>query len=197
MRSIILSPLTLLLLFSILVHQVLAKEEQCRVSESTGEKICDADGAGGSSCGNKHENCDFWAGKGECEANPNYMKNNCALACGVCGQKARLPTSEDREQILELVKKYGEPQEAEGGDAMATLLVIRKTISYMRNFVLRDKPTHTLSEDTIKKCINRHDRCAFWSAIGECEGNPAWMATNCAPSCQSCHLIDFGESQDE
>lgn len=26
----------------------------------------------------KHESCEFWAGEGECESNPNYMLNNCA-----------------------------------------------------------------------------------------------------------------------
>ena len=187
------SPLTtLVLLLSIFAQQqthVGAEEQQCRVSE-TGEKICEAANA----LENKHENCDFWAEKGECTANANWMQKNCAKACQAFQPPE--PTSADREQILELVKQYGEPQEAEGAEASATLLVIRKTISYMRNFVLRDKPTHTMSEDTIQKCRNRHDKCAFWSAIGECENNAAWMASNCAPSCQSCHLIDFGESQE-
>ena len=187
------SPLTILvLLLSIFAQQqthVGAEEQQCRVSE-TGEKICEAANA----LENKHENCDFWAEKGECTANANWMQKNCAKACQAFQPPE--PTSADREQILELVKQYGEPQEAQGAEASATLLVIRKTISYMRNFVLRDKPTHTMSEDTIQKCRNRHDKCAFWSAIGECENNAAWMASNCAPSCQSCHLIDFGESQE-
>lgn len=208
MRTIIIFPLVFVLL-SILAHHALAEEEQCRVSES-GEKICEATESGGSGCVDQHENCNFWAEHGECDANSNYMKRNCALACGVCGgggggssnngaeantQPARQappePTSADREQIMELVKEYGEPQVAEGREASATLLVIRQTISYMRNFILREKPTHTLSENTIQKCTNRHDKCAFWSAIGECENNTAWMATNCAPSCRSCHFIDF------
>ena len=183
---------TLVLLLSIFAQQqthVGADEQQCRVSETTGETICEAN-----TLENKHENCDFWAEKGECTANPNWMQKNCAKACQTFQPPE--PTSADREQILELVKQYGEPQEAEGAEASATLLVIRQTISYMRNFVLRDKPTHAMSEDTIQKCRNRHDKCAFWSAIGECENNAAWMASNCAPSCQSCHLIDFGESQE-
>ena len=187
------SPLTtLVLLLSLFAQQqthVEADEHQCRVS-ATGEKICEAT----SLLENKHENCDFWAERGECTANANWMKKNCAKACQAL--RPPEPTSADREQILELVKEYGEPQEAEGAEASATLLVIRQTISYMRNFVLRDQPTHTMTEDTIQKCRNRHDRCAFWSAIGECSNNAAWMASNCAPSCQSCHLIDFGESQE-
>ena len=28
--------------------------------------------------------CPYWAGIGECEANPNYMLVHCKLSCGVC-----------------------------------------------------------------------------------------------------------------
>lgn len=30
-----------------------------------------------------------------------------------------------------------------------------------------------------------------WAVIGECEKNKAYMQTNCAPSCMSCHMIDI------
>jgi hypothetical protein len=35
-------------------------------------------------CTNRHEKCTVWALKGECEANPPYMKKSCALACKTC-----------------------------------------------------------------------------------------------------------------
>uniref|UniRef100_A0A7S2P0I7 Procollagen-proline 4-dioxygenase n=1 Tax=Leptocylindrus danicus TaxID=163516 RepID=A0A7S2P0I7_9STRA len=35
-------------------------------------------------CLNQHELCAFWAGLGECENNPSYMKINCAPACKTC-----------------------------------------------------------------------------------------------------------------
>lgn len=37
-------------------------------------------------CKNQHENCAFWASLGECEANPAYMKLNCAPVCQSCDQ---------------------------------------------------------------------------------------------------------------
>jgi prolyl 4-hydroxylase len=40
--------------------------------------------------------------------------------------------------------------------------------------------------------LNRNELCAFWTALGECQNNQAFMLTNCAPSCGSCHLIDMG-----
>ena len=82
MRTIIIFPLVFVLILSVFAHHVLAEEEQCRVSES-GEKICEATESGGSGCVDQHENCNFWAEHGECDANSNYLKRNCALAWSV------------------------------------------------------------------------------------------------------------------
>jgi prolyl 4-hydroxylase len=35
-------------------------------------------------CQNRHERCTLWATKGECEANPRFMKVQCAPACRSC-----------------------------------------------------------------------------------------------------------------
>lgn len=35
-------------------------------------------------CRNQHEHCTIWALAGECDANPTYMKRNCAPACFSC-----------------------------------------------------------------------------------------------------------------
>lgn len=35
-------------------------------------------------CINKHELCTEWSLGNECEANPNYMRTDCALACQMC-----------------------------------------------------------------------------------------------------------------
>ena len=38
-------------------------------------------------------------------------------------------------------------------------------------------------------CSNKNNNCAFWAVLGECENNPAYMHTNCAPVCQSCEML--------
>jgi len=35
-------------------------------------------------CVDNHVDCTYWAGMGECEANPGYMLENCPAACGSC-----------------------------------------------------------------------------------------------------------------
>merc|ERR1711966_140892 len=52
-------------------------------------------------------------------------------------------------------------------------------------------PTHALSGEVLAECVNREELCAFWAAIGECEANKAYMKLKCAPSCQTCDMIDI------
>ena len=41
------------------------------------------------------------------------------------------------------------------------------------------------------RCKNRHVECTYWAHLGECDANPQYMLTNCAPVCNTCHLLDF------
>ena len=50
-----------------------------------------------------------------------------------------------------------------------------------------------LSPELGKNCVNQHERCAFWSSIGECEKNPGYMITSCAPACQTCDQLLYEE----
>merc|ERR1711937_714830 len=43
----------------------------------------------------------------------------------------------------------------------------------------------------LPRCKNRHADCAFWALEGECDINPNYMLTNCAPVCNTCHLLDL------
>ncbi|KAH8060293.1 hypothetical protein JL720_13631 [Aureococcus anophagefferens] len=38
-------------------------------------------------CRDEHAECANWARLGECDANPNYMHESCAPACGTCGSR--------------------------------------------------------------------------------------------------------------
>ena len=32
-------------------------------------------------------------------------------------------------------------------------------------------------------CVDRHESCGPWSALGECKNNPTWMRAHCPVSC--------------
>ena len=40
-------------------------------------------------------------------------------------------------------------------------------------------------------CVDSHDNCNYWSTVGECEGNPGYMQTNCKLSCNTCTSDDI------
>ena len=90
-------------------------------------------------------------------------------------------------KVLDLTEKYGIRQRAEGSASAETFARIKKAHAYME-----EDATKTLDEKILQNCQNRHELCAFWASIGECENNKAYMQTNCAPSCLSCHMIDIG-----
>jgi len=140
-------------------------------------------------CANKHEDCDKWANVGECINNPNYMLADCPISCDSCPKALDLP--DEMLDLLDAVAKYGKEQKIEGEHASKTIEVVRKTVAYMDNEVYGEDVTHNLSEQVLQECTNKEELCAFWAAIGECEANKAYMKTKCAPSCQTCEMIDI------
>ncbi|KAL9179342.1 hypothetical protein ACHAXT_008632 [Thalassiosira profunda] len=172
-----------------------AGEGECDASDGGS---CTADEVGGSAsvpnpnrwkCEDNEPDCGLWAREGECRANPDYMLVNCPISCGSCPDP--LDISAEEAELLDEVAKYGKPQKVEGKDAPKTLEVIRKTVEYMQNDIFGSDATHDLSEEILAECTNREELCAFWAAIGECEANKAYMKTKCAPSCQTCDMIDM------
>mmetsp|Transcript_4933 Transcript_4933/g.7482 ORF Transcript_4933/g.7482 Transcript_4933/m.7482 type:complete len:405 (+) Transcript_4933:61-1275(+) len=83
--------------------------------------------------------------------------------------------------------QWGVVQQVAGDKATETQAVIDKTIDYMLNTVFTDDQYQSVRDE----CKNRHELCAFWSTIGECDVNPKYMTLQCAPSCQTCDQISF------
>jgi prolyl 4-hydroxylase len=140
-----------------------------------------------STCVDSHPDCAFWAESGECEANRVYMHKNCAKRCGTCVEEPAMEPSEKEEvaKMLQKTLEFGVLQEATGSEKRKTLDAIRSSVYYMENEI------DSLPSSVVDECLNRNVQCAFWAAIGECEKNEAFMLTNCAPSCKTCHMIDM------
>jgi len=148
-------------------------------------------------CTNTHDLCQFWADHGECEVNPNFMLENCQKSCHSCIQKKKpeeekkidatkfFKEDEDIDWITEAIK-FGEKQRV-NGKKKETLEVLKNSVLYMND----KKTIREIPKKILDSCLNRHELCAFWVSLGECENNPAYMVTNCAPSCLSCDKIDF------
>eukprot|EP00588_Corethron_pennatum_P016828 CAMPEP_0194310276 /NCGR_PEP_ID=MMETSP0171-20130528/7210_1 /TAXON_ID=218684 /ORGANISM="Corethron pennatum, Strain L29A3" /LENGTH=611 /DNA_ID=CAMNT_0039063817 /DNA_START=131 /DNA_END=1966 /DNA_ORIENTATION=+ len=148
-------------------------------------------------CIDTDERCQSWANEGECENNPDYMLNNCKKACKTCAVPIPSAEMEQRsKKVYDVAVEFGagywlfvkgEAQTIEGQKKVGTEEIVRKTMTYMRDIVIPDRKFDNVRKD----CINRHGLCAFWAVLGECENNPGYMTLQCAPSCETCHLIDI------
>ena len=100
-------------------------------------------------------------------------------------------TTSEISDPIKTVAKYGEAQRVEGQEIDKIMDVIVRTIHYMENDIHGPNATHNLSTNLLAECRNKHQDCAFWAAISECEKNPSYMKINCSPSCQTCVLLDI------
>lgn len=115
-------------------------------------------------CTDLSEYCAHWASTGECEANPEYMHEQCRLSCRTCaGDGAGGAADADASQ-------------AAGAQAAGV-----------------QEDNSALSERKRKwpKCKDKAEECAYWASIGECDKNERYMKYQCALSCDSCDTQDF------
>ena len=167
-------------------------KKYCAVSCGICEKEPDDDAP---PCVDGNESCEFWAGAGECVNNPDYMKVHCQKSCKACNLNVVLPkaprkTKSDAtpSEEQQATTSFGVLQTIEGARKDDTLQRVKESVKYMESNDVAE-----LDESLRTKCQNRNELCAFWAVIGECEKNAAYMKTNCAPSCMTCHLIDMNQ----
>jgi prolyl 4-hydroxylase len=56
---------------------------------------------------------------------------------------------------------------------------------YLKNVVFKDPKLQRIRN----ACKCKHEDCAMWAAMGECENNSGFMALNCAPVCSACDQL--------
>lgn len=102
-------------------------------------------------------------------------------------------------QIGEAPPELSSPATAAVHDSGEDLGVAQSTDIYRANDILQVLASgreymHQIREDpqyakVVGMCRNQHTSCAFWASLGECDSNPGYMRTNCAPVCQTCDLL--------
>ena len=172
-------------------------ECEAPVTDHPSEYLINADGSIGGAeptdiCQDQHENCNFWAHRGECESNPQYMLQVCPKTCRSCSLTMPEELEEEEEETFEEEEEeylaLGVPQTIEGDSAEIVRQTIEDAFDYMENVVLANPDKYP--QVLVDGCKNREPLCAYWAAIGECEKNPSYMKLNCAPVCQSCDQLD-------
>ncbi|XP_025080317.1 zinc metalloproteinase nas-13-like [Pomacea canaliculata] len=142
-------------------------------------------GRGGCSNNWNDDQCDGWAEDGECDHNPNWMKENCKKSCGVCGTT----TKPDEASCKNIHNDQDCESWARRGEC-------DKNPSWMKPNCKKSckicsgsggtdgggsKPDESSCEN-----IWGDTKCESWADSGECEANPMWMRENCKKACKAC-----------
>jgi prolyl 4-hydroxylase len=137
------------------------------------------DGGNVASCGDAQIECKEWASKGECEANPGFMQNQCARSCGLCNgvrTKARPSPRDCRDEAgFECTTKAAAGECDSNKGEMIYRCPQSCGVCHMWGLV----------RDALG-CDDLNDNCATWARSGECQGNPLYMSENCPVACRSC-----------
>eukprot|EP00525_Craspedostauros_australis_P011274 CAMPEP_0198132964 /NCGR_PEP_ID=MMETSP1442-20131203/59318_1 /TAXON_ID= /ORGANISM="Craspedostauros australis, Strain CCMP3328" /LENGTH=463 /DNA_ID=CAMNT_0043794067 /DNA_START=427 /DNA_END=1819 /DNA_ORIENTATION=+ len=99
--------------------------------------------------------------------------------------EASLSTPAPRVNIDPTGSNLGMPQHLDSKYREDILERLEEATEYMETVVHHDDKY----ESVRSLCQNKHESCAFWSIIGECEKNPGYMKVNCAPVCKSCEML--------
>lgn len=108
---------------------------------------------------------------------------------------ARLSESEGSRRLLAISAMmdtdFGVPQDigpAGGGPlAVKSGTVLRKSKAYIHDLYASDDHGLVHVRDA---CINRHEKCSEWAAVGLCEANSPFTGMYCCPACRSAELLD-------
>eukprot|EP00545_Synedropsis_sp_CCMP1620_P005313 CAMPEP_0119004118 /NCGR_PEP_ID=MMETSP1176-20130426/962_1 /TAXON_ID=265551 /ORGANISM="Synedropsis recta cf, Strain CCMP1620" /LENGTH=445 /DNA_ID=CAMNT_0006955793 /DNA_START=11 /DNA_END=1348 /DNA_ORIENTATION=+ len=151
------------------------------------DQSCAADGTCGSGCEDKEKNCEFWAEQGECQNNAVYMKATCPKSCDLCGKGQPSLGLDDIEPADD---EFGVAQVYDTGRIQDIEKATLDMKAYFRK--LREDPeTTTKMLEILDNCKNKHESCAFWKVIGECEENPQYMKMDCSAICQTCDFLSI------
>ena len=116
-----------------------------------------------------------------CEGN---LKENFTLEEENVGSTEATFTSPAPKSYGGLGADLGEPQTIDQSYADEMMEKIEEARRYMRDEVLVN-PKY----DRVRSiCKNKHALCTYWSVLGECSNNPAYMNINCAPVCGVCEV---------
>ncbi|XP_061171636.1 zinc metalloproteinase nas-13-like [Saccostrea echinata] len=126
--------------------------------------------------------CNIWAKQGECKRRPEWMNNNCARACGACGNEQNV-----RQDLQNVCRNHYDDETCnkwrDNGDCVVAEDWMRQNCKKSCSYCDKSNPRPKTN------CMNAYSndaKCKEWALTGECAINPAWMTINCASDCHTC-----------
>jgi ShK domain-like len=133
------------------------------------DKTCELDGTcdgatsfadgvdSGNGCLDDNDECLEWVTQGLCEKDQHFMYRHCRKSCDACNKE--IPNQEDEYGIVQIMDRDRQVEMQQAIDEMK---------EYFRK-AREDPNTTPKMHEILDNCKLRHDSCAFWMVIGECE----------------------------
>ncbi|KAL5261527.1 hypothetical protein ACHWQZ_G007292 [Mnemiopsis leidyi] len=136
-------------------------------------------------CVDNHENCAWWAGRGECKANPGWMLQNCKKSCKVCSDEEDKVKQETNpvEYLLNVVlpsREYVQFYDAKS-DMLNDLFPVTTPSSLHQPYLLTPQDSAALVVARSNTCALRHCAAAAVPDFLEPDHNPSMF-----------HLLHYG-----
>ncbi|XP_022805622.1 multiple epidermal growth factor-like domains protein 6 isoform X1 [Stylophora pistillata] len=114
--------------------------------------------------------CEVWAGRGECEKNPQWMSQNCCVSC----------------------THHKAPKDCTDVSPSCPLWAILGECEFNRSWMLQNCRK---SCNQCGDCEDTDAKCPSWALLKQCKsgGRISWMNTNCRKSCGLCRVYDKHE----
>ncbi|KAK7090445.1 zinc metalloproteinase nas-13-like [Littorina saxatilis] len=154
---------------------------------------------GGCSNGWGDGKCNGWAGSGECDANPVWMKENCKKACKACDDSGDGTTDPEKCRNV-----WGDGKcdgWADTGECEANPIWMKENCKKSCKGCTETDGEGDGDGDggggtTTTQCTDDNQYCSDWAASGYCTTN--WYTeTNCKKSCDTCKASLHDESRTE
>ncbi|GFR88463.1 cysteine-rich venom protein [Elysia marginata] len=126
-------------------------------------------------CVDDNEKCAGWAGRGQCDSNPDYMGRYCRKSCKICESGDEPETEEGSEEGGESEGESETGGSEEGGSEEG---------AETGGSTEEGAETGEGAEPAVCKDDNAH--CMGWAASDQCTINPLYMLANCRKSCKVC-----------
>lgn len=127
-------------------------------------------------CEDTEELCPFWAKNDECETNPEFMLRVCAKSCNSCSAPGGIDEPATHESSNATLATQDEEGEEDYGVAQAMdykrSSELVQTLSDMKLYfknLRKDPDTTPRMHELLDNCKNKHEHCAFWKVLGECD----------------------------
>ncbi|XP_076453477.1 uncharacterized protein LOC143288737 [Babylonia areolata] len=133
-------------------------------------------------CMDHSDQCEYWAGVGDCDSNYGYMHDKCRKACGICTVDGSIPH-------LPCVNRISEDachNFTVNGTCESDSALMRQKCKKSCSFC---KVNETYAD--VDECDDKLTTCASLAEQGHCDRYPETMVVNCKRSCNFC-LSDVG-----